>query len=78
MVTLAARISHTALDLMDVQLAFFTSMVHATMDAGVNATELNVDAMKSQLACSTVATRQWLCAGIAAGTALAQPCLPPN
>lgn len=78
MVTIPARISHAALDIMDVQLAFITSMVHTWMDAGENATEVNVDAMKSQLACATVATRQWMCAGIAAGTALAQPCLPPN
>ena len=65
------RFAHAAAGLLDAHTAFLTSMVHAWMDAGVNATELNVDAMKSQLACSTVATRQWMCAGIAAGTAFA-------
>ncbi len=64
--------ARAAQGMMDAQMEFFTSMVHAWMDTGLNAAELNVDAVKTQLANATVATRLWLGAGIAAGTALAR------
>lgn len=50
-------------NLFDAQVAFATNVVHAVLDAGVNAAELNVEAIKSLLATATVATRQWLVAG---------------
>lgn len=55
--------SRAARDLFDAQITFGTTVFHAVMDAGVNATELNVDAVKTLLATATVATRQLLSAG---------------
>ena len=46
-------------DLFETQAGFYARNVHAAMDAGVTATELNIDSIKTLLATSTVATRQW-------------------
>jgi hypothetical protein len=54
------HISRATRDLFDTQAAFYTASVHATMDAGMAAAELNADALKSLLASTIVATRQWL------------------
>ncbi|PWF44735.1 hypothetical protein C7C56_018940 [Massilia glaciei] len=43
----------------DAQVAFFTDSVHALVDAGVNAAELQAEAVKTLMATATVATRQW-------------------
>ncbi|MES3025348.1 MAG: hypothetical protein V4857_27550 [Pseudomonadota bacterium] len=46
-------------DLFDAQMALFTDSVNALMDAGVNAAELQAEAVKTLMATATVATRQW-------------------
>jgi hypothetical protein len=56
------RYASAALGLMEAQMAFFTSMVHA-----------HVDAMQTQLATATVATRPWPLMGPPAGTAVRAP-----
>ncbi len=53
------HISRATRDLFDTQAAFYTVSVQAIMDAGMAATELHADALKSLLASTTVATRQW-------------------
>lgn len=50
--------------LMEVQQAAMTKCMYAMFDAGVNAIEMNMDALRAVLAASTVATRQmFLAAG---------------
>ncbi|MES2325251.1 MAG: hypothetical protein V4633_23595 [Pseudomonadota bacterium] len=53
------HITRATRDVFDTQAAFYTASVQAIMDAGMAATELHVDALKSLLASTTVATRQW-------------------
>jgi hypothetical protein len=53
------HMSRATRDLFDTQAAFYTVSVQAVMDAGMAATELNVDALKSLFASTIVATRQW-------------------
>jgi hypothetical protein len=50
-------------ELFDTQAGMYQRSVHAAMDAGVSATEVNVDSIRTLLATATVATRQWQCAG---------------
>lgn len=56
------RYASAALGLIEVQMAFFSSMVHA-----------HVDAMQQQLATAMVATRPWPLMGAPAGTAVRAP-----
>ncbi len=50
-------------ELYETQAGLYARSVHAAMDAGVSATERNIDSIKTLLATSTVATRQWCWAG---------------
>lgn len=50
-------------ELFDTQAAMYQRSVHAAMDAGVSATQVNVDSIRTLLATATVAIRQWQCAG---------------
>lgn len=50
-------------ELFDAHAGMFERSVHAAMDAGVSATEVNVDSIRTLLASATVATRQWQFAG---------------
>jgi hypothetical protein len=48
-----------ARDLFDAQVGLLTNVTDAILDAGVNAAELNADAVKTLMATTTVASRQW-------------------
>ncbi|NHZ78063.1 hypothetical protein F2P44_01955 [Massilia sp. CCM 8695] len=50
-------------ELFDTQAGMYQRSVHAAMDAGVSAAEVNVDSIRTLLATATVATRQWQCVG---------------
>jgi hypothetical protein len=67
------RFASAALGLFEVQMAFFTSMVHATVDAGTTAAGQQADALQVQLATASAASRQWLEVGTPAGTAVRGP-----
>ena len=55
-----ARVSHA---FVSNQIALYTHSVEALVDAGAEAAGSNVDTLRTILARSTVATRQWLGAG---------------
>jgi hypothetical protein len=58
MLSTSETFSRASRDLLDAQLACFANLVQALMDDGVNATQRNVDAIKTLLATATVASRQ--------------------
>jgi hypothetical protein len=63
MFSTSEQFSRAARDLFDTELAALTNFIHATLDVGVHAVELNVDTVKSALASGTVLTRQWWIGG---------------
>ncbi len=46
--------------LCEAHVSALTQVVNAAVEAGVNAAEVNADAMRGALASNTVLTRQWL------------------
>ena len=57
------HLSHTTGSLLAAQSTLFTQLLNAMIDAGMNAAENNADTMRTVLAKSTVAGREWYCAG---------------
>jgi hypothetical protein len=62
--------------LFDTQAQCYKRLVNAAVDAGMNAAERQVDAVKTFMASSTVATRQWLNAFPQPGTTAGAPPQP--
>jgi hypothetical protein len=60
MFSTSEQISRAMWALCEAHVSALTNFVNAAIEAGVNAAEVNADAVRSALASNTVLARQWL------------------